>query len=156
MEDQTVQALSIETDNRIGEQEISDEKIASIVREIVTESEKKKRSNQVYVGKHLDDDWDDDAYISDLYEQMLQAVQQGAELKHRNGERLDVKTITFDKYLELCMETLKFRREHLQEELARGDIDQRIYGNAKMLADMAEGAIRKYQEKNSTARLIGV
>lgn len=157
MDDQAAQALILNVEGQTGgEQDISDEKISGIVQEIMADTLKKERQNQVYVGKHLDDDWDEELYISDLYEQMLQAVQQGAQLKHRNGERLDVKTLTFDKYLELCMETLDIRREELKLELARGDINQRIYNNGKMLADMAEQAIRKYQEKNETARLIGV
>lgn len=151
-----VEALTLEVDNLVGTQDLSDEKIATITREIMADSLKRERESQVFVGKHLENDWDDELYVRDLYEQMLQAVQLNSELKHRNGQKLNVRTLTFVEYLGFCLETLTHRRDELKVELDRGDINLPIYNNGKMLVDMAEQAIKKYLEKNETAKLIGV
>ena len=132
----------------------SEEQLSNIAKEIV-ENSKKSRADSHYIGKDVKDDWDDELYIHDLYEQYLQTVQQ----EHPNkftGEVLDTKTSTFTKYLRSCLQTLKWRRGHLQTELERGDIDHRIYNNGKAIADMAESAIKLYLEKTETQQLIGI
>jgi len=136
--------------------EYTDDQVSAIARGIISESLEKKRENSVNLGKHVDNDWDAGAYIKDLYEQFLQTVQQGHELKHHSGVVLDPASVTFEKYLNLCLETLKYRREELKADLAREEIDLPIYNNAKMLADMSEEAISKYLEQGEVARLIGV
>lgn len=145
-----------EVEARTAEKEYSDDELAAITRGILLESAEKERAGQVWVGKNLDNDWDEELYIKDLYEQFLQTVQQERPLKYHNGQTLNPKTTTFEEYLGLCLETLVYRREELKTELAKGDIDARIYNNAKMLAEMAEEALKKYLEKSETGRLIGV
>lgn len=137
-------------------QEMSDDQIANIAREIITDKLKQEQADQVYIGKNVDNDWDNDGYIHDLYEQFLQTIQQDKKLKHRGDATMDVRTITFVKYLELCLETLSIRRIELKEELELRKITLPIYNSGKMIADIAEEAIRKHLEKSPTARLIGV
>jgi len=144
------------TDDQTSGQDLSDDQISSIAREIINQKIDEERQGQVYVGKHVDDDWDAELYVNDLYEQMLQACQQEAKLKHRDGQTLNIKTLTFEKYLHLCLESLEYREEHLKTELDRGDIDLPIYNTGKMIAEMSIAAIRKYLERSDTARLIGV
>jgi hypothetical protein len=133
----------------------TEDELQRISDQIMADAARKEQASALWLGKNIRDDWDDDLYVQDLYENYLKTVQQGHTNK-LTGEQLDPKTSTFEKYLRECLATLTWRRGELVNELARNDIDMRVYGNAKDVADRAEAAIHKYLQKNETARLIGV
>lgn len=127
-----------------------------IADEIMQEKSAVDRANQTWLGKHVHNDWDDDEYVQVLYDQFMQTVQQGLVNKFTQKPYL-VDKANFKDYLRDCLDTLKWRVEtELQRELAFAEIDMRTYQNGKGLADMAEGAIRKYLDKTETQQLIGV
>lgn len=97
--------------------------------------------------KRILDDWDDELFIKEFYDDSyLAAVQQGYEPQ----------TCTFEDYLRKSLATLAVRRTELKQELLSGQIDHQTYGNAKMVAELSEGAIQKHLEKSQTKQLIGV
>lgn len=115
----------------------------------IVQTKKQVDDNLVYLQpKTVVNDWDEEKFISEnLYEDYLKAVQQ---------EYILDLTFTFEKWLEKALKTLAHRREELKQELLVGQIDQQTYNNAKMVADMAETAIKHYLEKSDRKRLIGV
>lgn len=104
--------------------------------------------NTVYLsGKSVKDDWSDEGFIREMYDNnYLAAVQQGYRTE----------TITFEQYLQESLAQLENRRSELTQEVLTGNIDQRTYGNAKMVAELATEAIKKFLEKTEKQRLTGV
>lgn len=142
------------TAGRRGEPKVySDAELDAIAAEV---SRAASHPNHVYLdGRQVPKDWDEDAFISqEMYEDFLRCVQTKRICKATGKPYTS--DATFEGYLQDSLDNLKFRRHELQEERGKGDIDQRTYLNALMVAELAEEAIKKYLEKNSVQRLIGV
>ena len=114
------------------------------------------------LGVQVPNDWDDELYIVELYEMYLQAVEQSRSshvkvIQFTDGIQNYDRRTEFEKWLGDCLKTLQWRVDvELENERRDGHIDQRIYANAKTLAEMSMRAIRKYLEKPWRLRLIGV
>lgn len=134
--------------------EYSEKELREITNSIIQEKgikqnllNNKFKNHTMLDGKYVRDDWDDDAYIATLYDDVF------LKLVEQEYRGLDY---TFDVCLKECMGTLSWRREELIRERAMAIIDQHTYQNALALIEMSEAAIRKYQEKPDRLQLIGV
>lgn len=136
--------------------EYSDGQLEHIAADIVAESTEKHRTDRVFMDKkYVQDDWDDELFISeDLYEDYLRSVQQ--EKVSAVTKRAWTTSSTFEDYLNDCLITLSVRLEELSAEVNFNIIDHRTYSMAKETADRSIGAIRRFLEKDERRRLIGV
>jgi len=119
-----------------------------------TEAPEDKNAFLNFSGKEVRISWDDDEYIVLMYEMWLQAVQQEKSQKE-TGKAYTVYG-TFEEWLKDALQTLDMRRKELRAQMNMDDLDLNTYNNAKMTADLAEEAIKKFLEKPPTKRLIGV
>lgn len=134
----------------------SDAQLDRIASDIVAESTEKHRSDRVFMDKkYVQDDWDDELFISEnLYEDFLRSCQQ--EKTSAVTKRAWDSMSTFEQYLQDCLITLDVRMGELSAEANFNIIDQRTYLMAKETVQRSVGAIRCYLEKDERRRLIGV
>lgn len=108
------------------------------------------------------DDRDMELFIAEeCYQQYLQVVQQGLQPPEEiqiflgRAIRYSERT-TFEEFLGDMLDTCRWRRHELDEEMARGYIDQHYKQQCLELVDWTEAALRRYLEKSKRQRLIGV
>lgn len=108
------------------------------------------------------DDRDPELFIADeCYEQFLQVIQRGLqppeEIQAFLGRTIHYNLMsTFEEFLRDMLDTCRWRRHELNEELARGYIDLHYRQQCLELIEWTAAAIRKYLEKPKRLRLIGV
>jgi hypothetical protein len=113
--------------------------------------------NSIWLGgkKTVTVDWSDEKFISEqMYEAYLFAVQEGK--KNPDLHKTYGIHTTFEEFLQDSLHRLSMRKGELDEELAQGYIDHRIYNNGKDLIEISIGSIRKYLEKSEQSKLLSV
>jgi hypothetical protein len=122
----------------------SDQELAQIYKEIAGRG---AEETVYFSGKEIRDDWDEEKFIQHYYDnEYLAACQQGYISL----------TTTFEDYISSSLQRLAERKQELMQEVLTGNIDQRTYQNAKMLAEMAETAFKHHLEKTERQRLLAV
>lgn len=94
--------------------------------------------------------WNDEEYIEELYNQYSMSIANcrgqtdffGIDVDRVTG--LKVSEMTFNQYLQSCLETLKLRRQDIRDELEMGLLFQKEYEALELLIDLQEEAISKY------------
>jgi hypothetical protein len=119
----------------------------------------------INLGKAVTVDWDgnEEQHIGDMYEQFLQAVQQGKRL-HKEIARWAGKThykydrnTTFEAYLQDCLISIRWNiAVQIERDLVAGRINIAIRDEARSIGEGVMRAISKYLEGTPKERLIGV
>lgn len=156
-------------DGTIGRQIRREIAVADVLNLSVTQEDVEKfaprMAKTINLGPQIRDDWggDKEGFVGEMYEQYLQAVQQGkcmdmGAARHANREvRKYDRNCTFEDYLRDALDVIKYRLEvELDRELRRGTINVVIRDNNKSVAEACIRAIRTYLEGSPRERMVGV